>query len=186
MLNDYQTYKEWQSDKEGLFVAMENIKPLPFFADYTPVELDELFHSMYDNRIVSKAFNDKTNIEVVVQLIMRFSSKWDELYTWFNLEHPFNASSVTILEETTTTLNKDNSEGENINMESAYNVDGFTNSDKTMTSNTNLGETDVTKTNKQTRESLQAMTIRRSMLEKEVFIDNVFKDVVTMLCLSIY
>lgn len=185
-MNEYETYKEWQADKEGLFVTMEHIMSIPFFSDYTALELDELFHSMYDDRYVSKAFKDKTTIEVATQLILRFSSKWNELYTWFNLEHPFNASSVTIFEESITTTNQDSSDREDINMESAYNVDGFTNSDKTMTSNSNTGETDVTKTNKQTRESLQAMTIRRSMLEKEVFIDNVFRDVVNMLCLAIY
>lgn len=185
-LNDYQTYREWQAGQDGLFTRVQYVMELPFFEKYTALELDDLFLDMYGERTISKAYRDKTTTEVAIQLVLRFSHKWNELFEWFMLEHPFNASSVETYSETINDNTINTSDGETTNLDSAYNTDEFVNSDKSTNLNTTQTENERTREHTRTRESLQAMTIRRSMISKEVFVDNIFQDTITMICLMVY
>lgn len=179
-------FSEWQEDKTGLFETMHLMNELPFFNDYPPEQVDLLFQVMFSNKVVSSVFHEKSMIETATILILRFSEKWNGLYTWFNIEHPFNASSVDDFEETINISNTNDRTTTNTEFESAYNSDNFVNVGKNESVGGDLFDGERTRKHKQTRQSLQALTIRRSMLEKEVFIDNVFKDIINMLCLAVY
>lgn len=179
-------FSEWQEDKIGLFEVMHSINELPFFNDYPPDKVDILFQSMFNNKTLSSVFHEKSMIETVTILVLRFGEKWNGLYQWFNINHPLNASSIDDFEETINVLNTNDRNTTNTEFESAYNSDNFVNAGKNESVEGDQFTGERTRTHKQTRQSLQALTIRRSMLEKEVFIDNVFKDIVNMLCLAVY
>lgn len=179
-------FSEWQENKIGLFETMHSINELPFFNDYPPDKVDLLFQSMFNNKTVSSVFHEKSMIETVTILVLRFGEKWNSLYQWFNINHPLNASSVDDFEETINVINTNDRNTTNTEFESAYNSDNFVNAGKNESVEGDLFNGERIRTHKQTRQSLQALTIRRSMLEKEVFIDNIFKDIVNMLCLAVY
>ena len=170
----------------GLFETMEMVKELDFFKDYPPDMLDQLFITLYGDQWISWKIEDKTLIELSVMLIGQFGDKWNDLYTWFNVEHPFNASSVDNIEETVSINTSGEQTSNSTDYESAYNVDEFAPLNKSDSDVTDLTDSERTRSYKQTRESLQALTIRRSMIEREVLTQGVFKDVKQFICLGIY
>lgn len=179
-------YQEWRNDKTGLFETLRNIVEFDFFKDYPPDELDLLFNLMFDNRVVSSVFHEKSMIETATVLALRFKGKWNDLYSWFNIEHPFNASSVETYSELSSSLDNREVSNDKVNMESAYNSNDFVNESKVTDVNSDTSNSSSDKSFTRTRESLQALTIRKSMIEKEVFIDGIFRDIITMICLAVY
>ena len=179
-------FQEWRNDKVGLFETLNSIIEFEFFQDYPPDELDLLFNLMFDNRVVSSVFHEKSMIETVTVLALRFKGKWNDLYTWFNINHPFNASSVETYSELVKSLDEREISNDKVNMESAYNSNDFVNESKVTDVSNDSGDSSTDKSFTRTRESLQALTIRKSMIEKEVFIDGIFRDIITMICLAVY
>ena len=170
----------------GIFSAIHTVKELSFFTEYPPADLDMLLNTLHGQKIVTPSLIDKSALQVAVMLVTQYEKKWNDLYTWFNIEHPFNASSVDNIEETISTISNAGSDSNSINFESAFNDDSYVPSNKNESGVDELTETDRTRTYKQTRESLQAMTIRQSMLERAVFNDYILNDIKHFMCLGVY
>lgn len=183
----YQTLNSYLSQfDKGLFETMLLVKELDFFKDYPPDMLDKLFITLHGDKWISWNIQDKTLIELSVMLIGQYGNKWNDLYKWFNIEHPFNASSVDNIEETISTNTSGEQSTNLTEYESAYNVDEFAPLNKSDSDITDLTDSERTRSYKQTRESLQALTIRRSIIEREVLTQGVFKDVKQFICLGVY
>lgn len=181
------TFNEWQQGKENIFEVMNTISPLPFLsADMTVDNLLLSFKLNYGDRLMPSAYDLITVNEAASLLIMRYYKNWQDVTELFNIEYPMDVNSIVTETEIVSDSGSINQTDEAINKESAFNDIDFIDVDsRTDTTNKNT-ENNRERTYEQSRKSLQAMMLRRTMLEKEILLDVVFRNMANEMTLSIY
>lgn len=181
------TFNEWQQGKENIFEVMNTISPLPFLSDDMTVDnLLLSFKLTYGDRLMPSAYNLITTNEAATLLIMRYYRNWQDVTELFNIEYPMDVNSIVTEIESVTDNSSINQTDEAINKESAYNDTDFIDVDSRTDTTNKDTENNRERTYEQSRKSLQAMMLRRTMLEKEVLLDVVFRNMANEMTLSVY
>lgn len=181
------TFNEWQQGKENIFEVMNNISPLPFLtSDMTVDNLLLSFKLNYGDRLMPSAYDLITVNEAATLLIMRYYKNWQDVTELFNVEYPMDVNSIVTETEIVSDSGAINQTDETINKESAYNDIDFIDVDSRTDTTNKDTENNRERTYEQSRKSLQAMMLRRTMLEKEILLDVVFRNMANEMTLSIY
>lgn len=181
------TFNEWQQGKENIFEVMNIISPLPFLNDDMTVDnLLLSFKLTYGDRLMPSAYNLITINEAATLLIMRYYKNWKDVTELFNVDYPMDVNSIVTETETISDDSSINQTDETINKESAYNDIDFIDVDNRTDTTNKDTENNRERTYEQSRKSLQAMMLRRTMLEKEVLLDVVFRNMANEMTLSVY
>lgn len=181
------TFNEWQQGKENIFEVMNTISPLPFLsADMTVDNLLLSFKLNYGDRLMPSAYDLITVNEAASLLIMRYYKNWQDVTELFNIEYPMDVNSIVTETEIVSDSGAINQTDETINKESAYNDIDFIDVDSRTDTTNKDTENNRERTYEQSRKSLQAMMLRRTMLEKEILLDVVFRNMANEMTLSIY
>lgn len=183
----HKTFNEWQQGKDNIFEVMNTISPLPFLsADMTVDNLLLSFKLNYGDRLMPSAYDLITVNEAASLLIMRYYKNWQDVTELFNIEYPMDVNSIVTETEIVSDSGAINQTDETINKESAYNDIDFIDVDSRTDTTNKDTENNRERTYEQSRKSLQAMMLRRTMLEKEILLDVVFRNMANEMTLSIY
>lgn len=183
----HKTFNEWQQGKDNIFEVMNTISPLPFLsADMTVDNLLLSFKLNYGDRLMPSAYDLITVNEAASLLIMRYYKNWQDVTELFNIEYPMDVNSIVTETEIVSDSGAINQTDETINKESAYNDIDFIDVDSRTDTTNKDTENNRERTYEQSRKSLQAMMLRRTMLEKDVLLDVVFRNMANEMTLSIY
>ena len=170
----------------SIFTAIKTAKNLPFFADNTPAELDQMLSLTYGQRLVYSAFNN-FDINVAGKFIAKlYGEKWTSLIE-FNVSPPdLGAKSITKTTGNQNTVGTKNDVSNSENKVSAFNSDAL------ITDTGARNELDENITQDITRDSSvsvidwQTAFNNLSLSERTNIISVVLKDVATYLTISVY
>lgn len=180
------TFNSWQENKENLFEVMNGISELPFLLEHSTDDLELVFKVTQGDRVLNVAYQQLSVSEVAQILLMRYLTKWNQITELFELEYPVDTNSMVTETETILDDGLQIQTDEVINKESAFNDDEFVNLDSRSDSSNRDTENNRSRTFEQSRKSLQAIMLRKSILEKDVLLDVIFKDIANEITLSIY
>lgn len=178
-------YVEWIEGKSSLFNEIYKIKQYPFIVIYGAENIDLLYKVKYGDREVAKSIEKLTMHELAIILVTIFGDSWNKKYTLLNDELMLGVDSKTVVDETL----KDDTTRVSINNQtnkvSAFNDEELTTNDK----DEDVINDDIQKESKKnTVTKNYNMNAIKSQLDlfKSHFIDDVLKDVSTIISLSIY
>lgn len=179
--------------KEGLFQAMNGIKPFPFSELITPEYMDMFYVSNYGQRTLA-VFGEENSVEDIAQIFVQmFYNKWAKLYEMAiaNIDIDYNY--------TETQVENVKDKGENdlkitstmTDLVNAYNDDDFVNDKQNENKSSNSGTNNNTRNRDFTKKILQGGKTENfqkiiSYLQNNFFNDIIVVDVNQFLTLSIF